>query len=93
MADADCYIMNSSEEGFGLVLIEAMINKTPWISRDIAGARLMKNYGMTYNTEDELVEILKVWRNRNVDAGYEYVVNNHHIRTTVDDIENVLKPK
>ena len=44
-------------------------------------------------TEDELVEILKVWRNRNVDAGYEYVVNNHHIRTTVDDIENVLKPK
>lgn len=93
MADADCYIMNSSEEGFGLVLIEAMINKTPWISRDIAGARLMKNYGMTYNTESELVEILRTWRNRNVDAGYEYVVNNHHIKTTVDDIENVLKSK
>ena len=93
MADADCYIMNSSEEGFGLVLIESMINKTPWISRDIAGARLMKNYGMTYNTESELVEILRTWRNRNVDAGYEYVVNNHHIRTTVDDIENVLKSK
>jgi len=91
MADADCYIMNSSEEGFGLVLIEAMINKTPWISRNIAGARLMSDYGITYDTEFDLVEILRKWRNRDVTAGYEYVVNNHHIKTTVDDIEKLLK--
>ena len=91
MADADCYIMNSSEEGFGLVLLEAMINKTPWISRNIAGAKLMSQYGMTYDTEEQLVEILKTWRNRSVDAAYEYVLKNHHIKTTVDSIENIVK--
>jgi glycosyltransferase involved in cell wall biosynthesis len=91
MADADCYIMNSSEEGFGLVLLEAMINKTPWISRNIAGAKLMSEYGMTYDTEQQLTEILKTWTNGNVESAYQYVLNNHHIKTTVDSIENIVK--
>ena len=52
---------------------------------------MMSRYGMTYDTEEQLVEILKTWRNRNVDAAYEYVLTNHHIKTTVDSIENVLK--
>ena len=91
IADADCYIMNSDAEGFGLVLLESMLNKTPWISRNIAAAKILSNYGMSYNTEDELVEILKVWRNRNVDAGYEYVMKNYLIGNTVDDIEKILK--
>jgi hypothetical protein len=68
-----------------------MINKTPWISRNIAGARLMSDYGITYDTDFDLVEILRKWRNRDVTAGYEYVLNNHHIKTTVDDIVKNLK--
>ena len=91
IADADCYVMNSDAEGFGLVLLESMLNKTPWISRNIAGAKVLAKYGTTYNTEEELVEILRKWRTPDVTAAYEYVVNNHFIKNTVDDIEKVLK--
>lgn len=91
MADADCYIMNSSEEGFGLVLLESMINKTPWISRNIAGAKLMSIYGTVYDKESELIEILKTWNGRDMQDAYDYVMNNHHIKTTVDSIENIVK--
>jgi len=91
IADADCYIMNSSSEGFGLVILEAMINKTPWIARHIAGAKLLSKYGTVYDTEEELTEILKVWRNHNVDAAYEYVMKHHLIQNTIDDIESILK--
>jgi glycosyltransferase involved in cell wall biosynthesis len=91
IADADCYIMNSSSEGFGLVILEAMINKTPWIARNIAGAKLLSKYGTVYDTEEELTEILKVWRNHNVDAAYEYVMKHHLIQNTIDDIESILK--
>jgi len=91
IADADCYIMNSDAEGFGLVILESMINETPWISRNIAGAKLLSKFGTVYETEDELVEILKHWRPSNTDAAFEYVTTNHLIKNTVDDIENVLK--
>ena len=91
IADADCYIMNSDAEGFGLVLLESMLNKTPWISRNIAGAKVLAKYGTTYDTEKELVEILRRWRTPDVSSAYEYVVNNHLIKNTVDDIEKVLK--
>ena len=91
ISDADCYVMNSDAEGFGLVLLESMLNKTPWISRNIAGAKVLAKYGITYDTEKELVEILRRWRTPDVSAAYEYVVNNHLIKNTVDDIEKVLK--
>jgi glycosyltransferase involved in cell wall biosynthesis len=91
IADADCYIMNSDSEGFGLVILESMINQTPWISRNIAGAKLLAKFGTVYDTEEQLVEILKTWRPTNTDAAYEYVISNHLIKNTVDDIENVLK--
>jgi len=97
IADADCYIMNSDAEGFGLVLLESMLNKTPWISRNIAGAKLLnrfgpkRRFGTVYDTEKELVEILKNWQKPDVTAAYDYVTTYHLIKNTVDDIENVLK--
>ena len=89
---ADAYIMNSYEEGFGLVLLEAMMNKTPWYARDIAGAKDMCYYGTTYKDEDELMELL---RNHNqddekVENAYNYVMANHTIQDTCNDIEDVL---
>jgi len=59
IASSDGYIMNSFEEGFGLVLLEAMANYVPWYSRKTAGALDMANYGTLYNTEDELINLLK----------------------------------
>lgn len=89
---ADALIMNSSEEGFGLVLLEAMMNKTPWIARDIAGAHDMRDYGTIYNTEDELIEILRNFERplEKIDHAYNYVMTNHTIAHCVTDIEKVL---
>jgi glycosyltransferase involved in cell wall biosynthesis len=95
IADADCYVMNSDAEGFGLVILESMINKTPWIARDIAGAKLLKEHGKTYNTEDELVEILREFQpnQTKIDKAYEYVIKNHLIKNTVDDILALINTK
>lgn len=92
IADADCYIMNSDAEGFGLVILESMINKTPWIARNIAGAKLLSEYGTVYESEDELPELLQNF-NKNeqlIENSYRYIINNHLIKNTVDDIFNVI---
>lgn len=91
IADADCYIMNSDAEGFGLVLLESMLNHTPWISRNIAGAKLLNRFGTVYNTEKQLVEILKNWKAPDTKSAYDYVTSNHLIKNTIDDIEKALK--
>lgn len=92
VANSDALIMNSSEEGFGLVLLEAMMNKTPWIARNIAGAHDLKEYGILYETEEELMEILRSFDRSKVDVekAYKYVMENHTIASTVDDIERVV---
>ena len=92
IADADCYVMNSDAEGFGLVILESMINKTPWISRNIAGAKLLSEYGQVYETEEQLIDLLKKFTpsNEKIDKSYEYVMNNHLIKNTVDDIVNLI---
>jgi glycosyltransferase involved in cell wall biosynthesis len=89
---ADAYIMNSYEEGFGLVLLEAMMNKTPWYARDIAGAKDMCYYGTTYNDEQELMELLRNHERNDwkIEDAYDYVMANHTIQDTCNDIEDVL---
>lgn len=98
MADAYCYIMNSDAEGFGLVLLESMLNCTPWLSRDIAGAKLMSDYGCVYDTEEDLTRILKIWetdphRNNRINYAYDFVITEHLIKNTADDILNILNNK
>ena len=92
IVDADCYVMNSSEEGFGLVILESMINKTPWISRNIAGAKLLSRYGTVYDTEEQLTEILKTWKPDDFTTAlaYKHVLQNHLIKNTVDDILSLI---
>ena len=87
MADADCYIMNSIIEGFGMVILEAMINKVPWIGQNIAGARLLSDFGTTYSSQEQLIEILRGdIDSSKVDDGYIHIVNNHLVSHTVDRI-------
>jgi glycosyltransferase involved in cell wall biosynthesis len=92
IASADAYIMNSYEEGFGLVLLEAMMNKTPWYARDIAGAKDMCYYGTTYNDEQELMKLLRKHKrnDKKIEDAYNYVMANHTIQDTCNDIEDVL---
>jgi glycosyltransferase involved in cell wall biosynthesis len=92
IVDADCYVMNSDAEGFGLVILESMINKTPWISRNIAGAKLLADYGQVYNTEEELIPLLQNFNRdgNKVEYAYQHVIQNHLIKNTVDDILSLI---
>ena len=90
IANADAYIMNSYEEGFGLVLLEAMMNKTPWYARNIAGAKDMASYGNIYNDEKQLMEMLRQTNIGLVEEAYEFAMTNHTITQTVNDIEDIV---
>jgi len=92
ISGADAYILNSYEEGFGLVLLEAMMNKTPWYARNVAGAKDMCYYGTVYETEEELMELLRnhTRNEKKIEDAYNYVMCNHTIQDTCNDIEDVL---
>ena len=93
MADANYYILNSYEEGFGLVLLESMFNKLPWIARNIAAAKMFNNKGLVYDNNDQLKEYLKNIKNYNfnIEDNYHYVQNNHTAEVMVDDLLKVLQ--
>jgi len=93
VAGAEAYVMNSQEEGFGLVLLEAMANRTPWIARNVGGAVDLSSFGTTYRTEEELIEILRRFRPAEaaIERAYDYLMANHTIRHTIDDVEAVLE--
>jgi glycosyltransferase involved in cell wall biosynthesis len=90
--DADCVLMHSYQEGFGLVLLEAMLNETPWIARNIAGAKLLGKFGKTYDNDQQLIDLLQGFNTNNFDVNKsrDYVTNNHLITNTVTDIESAI---
>ncbi len=59
IAEADCYLMHSREEGFGLVLLEAMLNSTPWIAHATGGATVLADLGQTYVRDADLVQLIE----------------------------------
>lgn len=94
--EADLYIMHSDREGFGLVLLESMLNHTPWAARDLAGARLMRDFGFVYDNDEELLKYMKEFKpvmQYKLDDAYEMVTMNHMIKNTVDDILELLQCK
>lgn len=95
ISEADCYLMHSDQEGFGLVILESMLNRTPWIARHIAGPALLSHYGKTYHTDDELITLLKNFNpsDFDLDAANQHVLTNHLIANTIDDIEAVVNNK
>lgn len=88
MTDADLYIMNSTHEGFGLVLIEAMMNRLPWIARAIAGAVEMAEHGRTYVDQEGLRELMRDHEalKQNAEGAFQYAVKHRSTTNTVDDI-------
>lgn len=93
LRDADLYILNSYSEGFGLVLLESMLNLTPWAARDIAGAELMREYGHTYTTQEQLIDYMQKFTTVPYDermVSMKYVWSTHQIGHTVNDILRVI---
>lgn len=94
LMDADLYILNSYSEGFGLVLLESMLNLTPWVGREIAGAELMREYGHTYKAPEELQKYLSEFVGAPAShllQAQRYVISTHLIKHTVSDILRVFK--
>lgn len=91
--EADLYIMHSFSEGYGLVLLEAMLNKTPWAARNIAGARQLKDYGFTYDSDDQLLQYLKDFKpvsDKQLKKSYNTVKSNYTTKNVVDDLMAIV---
>jgi glycosyltransferase involved in cell wall biosynthesis len=93
LANADLYIMNSIDEGFGLVLLDAMINKVPWISRNIAGATDMIEYGSVYSNTEELKFLMQNFSPNvgKIEKSYNYVLNERSVCSMIKDFEYIFK--
>jgi len=87
--DAELLILNSQYEGFGLVLLEAILNDTPWASTPVAGAEVLKDHGFVYNSLPELMEYIK--KGEYIKGDKQYVIDNHLTDTTVRQILDVVK--
>jgi glycosyltransferase involved in cell wall biosynthesis len=88
MCEADLYVMNSYDEGFGLVLLEAMQNKTPWISRHIAGADVLNDWGITYTDKEGLKVALG--HTQTLSDGYSFIQENHSPKSMAKAVEEIL---
>lgn len=93
ISEADCYLMHSYIEGFGLVLLESMLNSTPWIARYGSGAALLERWGKTYTSDDQLIQLLRDFKRQDFDiiGAKQHVLKNHLISNTIDDIEAVIR--
>lgn len=95
MSAADLIVMNSFQEGFGLVLLEAMSLKVPWIARGIAGALTLQSYGTIYKDRAGLQDLLEQLKHDGARAkllsldqetAYSYLEEHHSIRSTCNSI-------
>ena len=89
LAEADCYLMHSRHEGFGLALLEAMVNSTPWIAYATGGATMMEGLGQTYRRNAELRDLICgfVPDPARIARARQHALNWHDISCTLDDIE------
>lgn len=93
IAHADLLVMNSYDEGFGLVILEAMYNQTPWAARPVGGVPDLEEYGFVYETMDELMEYVNGsnYHKKIAPSGDVFVEENHLTDSTVTQILNVAK--
>ena len=68
----------------GLVLLEAIMNDTPWASTPVAGAEVLQEHGFIYNTLPELMEYIE--KGDFILGDKEFVRENHMIDTPVKQI-------
>ena len=89
ISGAELLVLNSEYEGFGLVLLEAIMNDTPWASTPIAGAEVLKDHGFVYNSLDELMEYVE--KGEYIYGDKSFVEKNHLTDTTVNQILGAVR--
>jgi hypothetical protein len=84
-------------EGYGLTLLESMLNGTGWIANDIAAAydlsRMGGLPGRTYTSYGELVQLLKYppqWPKDIIENGKEFVMTMHLPADSLHSVLSVL---
>jgi glycosyltransferase involved in cell wall biosynthesis len=100
--EADLYISHSYAEGFGLCLLESMVNETPWIAKDgwyddgyhvgVVKDLVDKDMGISYTTKEEFIDILRNQQYLNIDVerNKDKVYKEYSIQNTIDNIEAIL---
>lgn len=93
IAEADCYLMHSKDEGFGLTILEAMLNRTPWIAHATGGASLLNAFGRVYERDEDLVRLIETFERdeTQIERARYHVLQNHLVSQAVDDIEAVAR--
>ena len=102
MYEADLYISNAYSEGFGLCLLEAMANKTPWLAKDgwygdnyhVGAVKDLVDIkaGISYTTKEEFIYTLQkeMYLNIDTERNFNIVSSEYDIKNTVDNIEKLL---
>lgn len=87
--EADCYLMHSRDEGFGLVMLEAMVNRTPWIAHATGGAPMLTDCGTIYHRSSDLIGLIDRFSPdpARIAHAHARVMDEFDIRRTVEDIE------
>lgn len=107
MANATALLVPSYYEGFGFITVEAMLNKTLVIGRDVAGTKEQfdnglhitgKEIGVRFNSTKELSEaIVQVCMNNPskfgdmVETAYKVVLDNYTIEGNTEQLYHVYK--
>ena len=93
LCDADLYVMNSAWEGFGLVLLEAMLNGCEWAANAGAGASDdLASMGNVYSSQENLVSLLSSFTRdeAKAKANQARCLQSFTVRSTVDQIERIV---
>jgi glycosyltransferase involved in cell wall biosynthesis len=97
LCDASLYVMNSRDEGFGLVLLESMLFGVPWAARPVGGAVLpdMSSRGCVYDNRVQLSSIISEldrgeFEYPSIVGNIKYIKRERSIANTVDDIEKAM---
>lgn len=90
IAEADCYLMHSRDEGFGLVLLEAMANRTPWIARATGGATVLSDCGQNYTRDIDLPGLIDAFAPDpdRIARAFDRVTREFDISCTIEDLEH-----
>lgn len=107
MANATALLVPSYNEGFGFITVEAMLNKTLVIGRNVAGTKEQfdngkdmsgMEIGIRFNTTEELSEkMLQVCKKNQsyfkqmINQAYNVVISNYTIEKNTQQIKNLYE--
>ena len=89
MRAAHLFCLPSVRESGGAVLLEAMVNETPWIAHATGGVAQLGAFGQTYRSDAELRGLLADFSPdpARIARARDHAIGAHDIRATLHDIE------